>query len=313
MELPDGGAEDRRVAANLAQRRQPQVAVERGVLDTLGHHRPAGLLEAGHELRCGQLGQRQGSHHVDLAQTGRQGGLGRRHGVRNLGPGDVVCRTGRRQVGPVDGERREDLDQGLAQAAAGDVEAFAGPQRHVDEPVDLGRQHLGQHLALGPGDHLGEGRPVAGQRLPQVGQGLFAGRIDEQAHDEVQRVVTGRAGAGPSCRQLFARLEDLLDHDVGAAGRTGQPVQIAARVGQTVGVIDPQPIDLAVVQLLQHQRVGGVEDGRVLDPHAGQGRDVEEPADVELLDRDPPVAEPIVLRRQRRRDVALDEGPGRDR
>ena len=43
----------RRVAADLGERDEPGVAVEGGVLDALGHHRPGGLLEAGRGLGAG--------------------------------------------------------------------------------------------------------------------------------------------------------------------------------------------------------------------------------------------------------------------
>ncbi len=55
VELPGRDAEPVRLAADLVQRGQPGPAVERGVLDALGHHRAAGLLEAHGELpgrRC---------------------------------------------------------------------------------------------------------------------------------------------------------------------------------------------------------------------------------------------------------------------
>ena len=39
-----------RVAADLVQRRKPQVPVERGVLDAFCHHRAGRLLPADHEL-----------------------------------------------------------------------------------------------------------------------------------------------------------------------------------------------------------------------------------------------------------------------
>ena len=61
----------------------------------------------------------------------------------------------------------------------------------------------------------------------------------------------------------------------------------------------------------QHQPVGRVEDPRVLDAHAGQRRHVEEAPVVQLLDRDPPVAQPVVLALQRREHVARHQRPGR--
>jgi hypothetical protein len=78
--------------------------------------------------------------------------------------------------------------------------------------------------------------------------------------------------------QLLARLQDLLHDDPRAAGLLGQPVEVAAGIGQAVRVVDAQAVQHAVAHLLQQQRVRGVEDLRDLDAHPGQRRDVEEAA-----------------------------------
>ena len=50
MELVGGHAEPVRIPADLVQRRQPDVAVESGVLDALRHHGAGRLLPARYEL-----------------------------------------------------------------------------------------------------------------------------------------------------------------------------------------------------------------------------------------------------------------------
>jgi hypothetical protein len=60
-------------------------------------------------------------------------------------------------------------------------------------------------------------------------------------------------------------------------------------------VVDAQAVDGAVPDQLQHQRVGGVEDRRVLDPQSGEGVDREEPAVVEVGVRAAPVDQLVVL------------------
>jgi hypothetical protein len=51
MEVVHGDAEAGGVAADLVEREHAHVAVEGGVLDSLGHDRRGGLLEAADELR----------------------------------------------------------------------------------------------------------------------------------------------------------------------------------------------------------------------------------------------------------------------
>ncbi len=55
----DGEREAAGVAADLVQRGQAEVAVERGVLDALRHHGPGRLLEARHELVVAAFLQQQ--------------------------------------------------------------------------------------------------------------------------------------------------------------------------------------------------------------------------------------------------------------
>ena len=82
--------------------------------------------------------------------------------------------------------------------------------------------------------------------------------------------------------QLLAGLEDLLDQHVGAAGELGEVVEVARRVAQPVGVVDPQPVDEPLVEPAPDLDVRLVEDLRVLDPDAGQRVDREEPPVVQL-------------------------------
>ena len=90
-------------------------------------------------------------------------------------------------------------------------------------------------------------RAAAQPGLERVERRL-AGRVGEHPVDERQRVVPGGAGGRPRRRQPLAGLEDLLDQHVGAAGERGQVVEVAPRVAQAVGVVDPQPVDEALVE-----------------------------------------------------------------
>ncbi len=322
--LVEGGdrqAEASRIAADLVERRQPQVAVERRVLDALGHDRPAGLLEAGHELLgvgpARSLGEHEPADDLDLGGPPGQRAQRRVDGRLHVLAGGVVGRSGRREVGPVDAEGGQHLDERLPQRAPGRVPqrhvGAAHPQRQLGQPVDLGREHLGEHQPLGPRHDVLVGLGRAGQRLPQVGQRPLAGRVDEDPEHVVEHVVAGRAGAQPLLGQLLPGLEDLLDHDPAVVGALGELLEVAARVGQTVGVVDPQAVEHPGADLLEDQLVRRGEDGGLLHAHAGQRRHVEEAAVVELLAGHAPQAEPVVLALEGRQHVAVDPGAGRDR
>jgi hypothetical protein len=60
-------------------------------------------------------------------------------------------------------------------------------------------------------------------------------------------------------------------------------------------VVDPEAVDGALADELQHQPVGRLEDRRVLHAQAGERVDREEPAVVEVGVRAPPVDELVVL------------------
>ena len=92
-----------------------------------------------------------------------------------------------------------------------------------------------------------------------------------------------------------------------------QPPQVAARVGQPVGVVDAQPVDPALGDQGEQHGVGLGEDLLVLDPHPGQRVDVEEPSVVELLVADPPVRQPVELPvEQLGQRQVLGAGPDRE-
>ena len=93
VELGHRRAERARVAAHLVQRDQALVAVEGGVLDALGHHRRAHLLEADGELQllvAGDVAREQ------PAEEGQQLGV-------DVGAGGGHPLDGIVDVAPVDG------------------------------------------------------------------------------------------------------------------------------------------------------------------------------------------------------------------
>ncbi len=106
--------------------------------------------------------------------------------------------------------------------------------------------------------------------------------VGEHAVDPAQRVVPGGAGALPVGGQPLVAGEDLLHHRVGPAGGRRQPLQVAARVGEPVRVVDPEAVQHALAVQPQQHAVGGLEHLGTLDPDGDQLVDGEEPPVVQL-------------------------------
>ena len=331
VELLGGGAEAGGVAADLVERHEALPAVERRVLHTLGHDRPAGLLEADDQLpapgqarRPALLGRAHGErtggadHQVPAQHQVRdqvQGGLpvlGQPLPGPVRGLGDDRDRLGvgglaGHDVGAVAVHRDQQLHDGVVQGAAGVVAQVdvvgADVDEQVDEAVDLGVLTALHHLALGHVDEIVEvGDLGAGARadlVVQQGEGRLGGGVDEHPRDPAQRVVAGGAVAGPVGGQLLLALQDLLHHHVGTRARgpacLRQPPEVAAGVREAVRVVDPEAVQHALGEQVQQHPVGGLEDRGVLHPHRGEGVHVEEAPVVELLVRDAPVREPVPL------------------
>ncbi len=286
LEGVDG--EDRRVGSHLVERDQPGVPVERGVLHALGHHHAGGLLEApGQRI---QLGVRRSlEERVEQRVEGLEGGtevrtphLGVPHGV-----GEVVGALG--QVAPVDGEAGQELGEGICRRFG--VEACA--LRHEPGQAKyFGVQDAVRDAPLGSVDHLVE-RLHGHQRRELV----FARGVGEQAVDVGERVVAGGPFTGPVSRELLARLEDLLDQDVGAAGQLAEILEVTHRVGEAVGVVDAQAVHESVVEPAPHLAVALLEHPRNLHAEACEGVDAEEAPVVELAVGAAPVHEFVVLLR----------------
>ena len=165
-------------------------------------------------------------------------------------------------VGAVDGQRRERRLEPL------DARPVA-PQ-----PVDVGRERRARLLQLGLVRPRAERPRVAGELLPQRGQRRLARGIDEQRRDVVEELVADRPLDGPVAQRL-AGIEDLLHPHVRGAA-VAEPLEVAGRVGQAVGMVDPQPVDQALAHERQGEPVRLGEHGRILLAHAGQVVDVEE-------------------------------------
>ena len=215
VEALDVDAEARRVAAHVVEREQPDVAVERGVLDALGHDRRRGLLEAGDEARWRFALEQQARRDRGV----HAGGLDR-CAVRVA---DAAA-TGI-DVRPVHGERRQACSTAFFGAPppylSGASPKFSRSSRSTSCANGPRTCSSFASCATSPNE-----RAVARHLLPQRRQRRLAGRIDEQRAHVVEELVADRAAHRPVAQPL-AGVEDLLDPDP-VDPAIPQPRQIAA-------------------------------------------------------------------------------------
>src|SRR5690606_37727700 len=102
-------AEDAGVAAHLVERGEAWVAVEGAVLDALGHHHAAGLLEA-QRRRVLWVAEHRGQLVERLGEV--------RPATARLGEGEVEVLAAFGEVGAVDREAGEDLGDGVDEGLA---------------------------------------------------------------------------------------------------------------------------------------------------------------------------------------------------
>ena len=281
--LVGGDGEDGRVGADLVERGEPGPAVERAVLDALGHHHAGRLLEA--ERR--RLLRVREDREEDVEGAGQVGPVLAGQRERLV---EVLAAAG--QVGAVDREAGDQL--------ADRVLGVGGGVGDRDPQLAADAQHLRAQDPVGDGalvvvHHRGPVDRPAAQPVVEGAERLGGGRVGEHPVDERHGVVAGGAGRGPRRGQLLAGLEDLLDQDVGVAGQVGEVAEVALGVAQAVGVVDAETVDHALAEPAADLVVRAVEPLAVLDADRGEGVDGEEAAVVEAGVGQPPGHELVVL------------------
>ena len=111
--------------------------------------------------------------------------------------------------------------------------------------------------------------------------------------------AVARAGDVPVRVQRLPMAQDFLDHQIlRIAERLGTIVKqraVVAGVEEAVDVIDAQALDASRCEQFEHEPVRGAEDFRIFHPHAHEVVDIEEAAVVDLVRRDAPICEPVML------------------
>ena len=305
-----------RIATQLVERHQPQVAVAGGVLHRLGRHRRGELLPA-RQQACPLVVRHAGAfafaqqHLAHMVQHRRFGAAEAppRGGHRpvEVAPVGGTGRLAHTQVGPVDRKTRCDFGQRQPQAVAGEVAAAAvgprDPVHRLDQPVQLREQRAADDQPLALVRDLGEVLAHAGERPVALVQHLDAAGVDEEPIDQRGEAMAGVAVHRPLVRQRLVLGQDLLDHQVQrawlAAGHLRlpdmaglQPLEVLLRVRQAVGMVDAQRVQVAVLQPLQHPRMRGFEDFGTFHAQRRQRVDVEEAPVVDVVARHVPVGQP---------------------
>jgi hypothetical protein len=171
--------------------------------------------------------------------------------------------AGRAGIDAVDREMDEDFGEGAADGGEGIV---AGGKVVAGDAVQGGCggaefacQIVAEDLAAGGFFLFLETAGPAGQAGPEMGERGFAIGVMQEGGDLVHEIVAGGAVGLPIGGQALARGENFLDHDVGwtlggvrrpagAGGfhRAAEFAGIAARVGQTVDMVDADAVDQAL-------------------------------------------------------------------
>ncbi len=274
VELGDVGEGPVRRAARLVAGDQGGVEIEGGVLDALGRDRAGQLLPAQDESE--RVGVRVGDRGRERARPAARARRGRPQPrpVGRAGPAVADVRA-------VDVQARGQLAQRTAVGAGG---------REPGDAVEVRREQRGERRPLRGGGDVGEAVGQTGQAA--VGGVDVSGAVwvDEEPAGQGEEVVAGGAGGRPVRRQRLVPGEDLLDDDVGAAGRVAQPLEVVRRVAQPVDVVDAQAGDHPLAHEPHDLRVRRREHVLVLDGHGGQVGDVEEAAVVAARRRASPRA-----------------------
>src|SRR5581483_3089399 len=99
--------------------------------------------------------------------------------------------------------------------------------------------------------------------------------VDEESGRVVRELVTGGALHRPVRAQRLAGLEDLLHPDPLGAARA-EPLEVLARIRESVGMIDAKAFHQPVCDELERLGMRCLEDLRILHAHTGELTDVEE-------------------------------------
>ncbi len=233
MKGGNGQSELPRITADLVERDEAVIAVEGRVLQTLRHHRPGVLLKF-HGKSCHLVAHR--------AARWRAREIGRDDGVNEIEnlmpePAPFLARPGRcpfdipailgrypmrSHIGAIDGEAGDHRPQRPAQAVPRVVSAVPVPLRDAmkigGEHAKLAAEHGIHHEILRIAQQLVEIGLPPDEPLIVAGRRRLLPRVDQEAVELADEIVTGGARHRPIRAQPFVPRQDLLDDDVSRCG-----------------------------------------------------------------------------------------------
>ena len=321
------------VRADLVEREERRISIERGVLDPLCRRRPAHLLKANDEriaLGPAVIAHRYCIAEEDLFEQGeeRRADEGECAGVRTcaLECGAIIRVHGDRArlaVCAVDGQARDQLHDPFGELRARErLRARVGARDWSEKPREslyVRRERAAEDERLAARRDLVEvdlGAANA-EKIPIALLDLAAAvGLDEDRVELRQKFVAGGAGDGPLSAEALAPRENLLDEERNLGSGTRlldrgvEPIEVVAWISQPVDVIDAKTVDLAILHPLDDAPVRCAEDGRILHAERDELVDVEKAAVIDLVRGAAPEDEGVDLRIEQRRDARVGAAIG---
>ena len=162
------------------------------------------------------------------------------------------------------------------------------------QPVEVGTESTGEHLAPCLVFDLGERSSISREVGPQPGERFLGRRVEEGVLTDTDVFVAGGAVDGPRRRQRLAGRQDLLhEQPPMLADASAEAGQVCLGLGQTVDVVDADTGEGRVVDEACGDGVDDLDDGRLLGANGDEVVDREEAAHV--ASRVPPPLQPVVL------------------
>ena len=265
------------VGADLVDRDQRVVGVERRVFQSLRHHWSGELLppHSEEEILLLALLQVPRGLHKEYATKKRERRAFSCNGDRFLYPSAVRFRNVRiPNVGPIDGQTRCDRYQCFFQILRPDISrvpVFLRQFRQtVEERADFSGKEFLHHLAFSFSKNFGKGPVGTGEFGINLFETVKTFGVEECAVDEIEEVVACGSVGTPVARNALGSGKYLFDHNVDCR----QPVQITFRVQKAVNVIDPEARHLAAGNKLQYAGVSRVKNILSFDTQADEIRDI---------------------------------------
>ena len=280
VEARQRAPELRRIAAHLIQRHKPVVAIERRILQTLRHHGTAVLLQLHRasqhrvpaEAAAGarhQISREQPAHKIEGAAV-HFGHIRARQLHRPVQIAPVFFRGPpfRIHVNPIDRKAGHHLANGTPQHVVREIRRLRPVPRHLrrlaSQYVQFARHLIPHDPELTLAHHFRKALPLAREIREVPREAFFARRIDQNSQHQIGELIAGGSLHRPILPQALMLRQNLFHHQIKRpAGfrrpQRAQPLQILPRIQQSVDVVDPQPVQRAVAQHPEDQRMRIIE------------------------------------------------------